>query len=88
MNEEKSLLREGSAITESRGRFKFNEDRIVFTDESLGKSMTCLENLLLQRIKGFLDDEEGTRQRWAVSGKITEFQGENYLWLDRATRAQ
>lgn len=88
MNEEKPLLREGSVITESRGRFKFNEDRIVFIDESLGKSITCLENLLLQRIKSFLDDEEGTRQRWSVSGKLTEFHGENYLWLDRATRAQ
>jgi hypothetical protein len=88
MNEEKSLIREGTLLTDSKGRFRFNEDRIVFTDESLGKSLICLENIMLQRIHAFSKEDEGGRQRWSVSGKVTEFNGENFLWLDRATRAQ
>jgi hypothetical protein len=88
MNEEKTLLREGTLLTDSKGRFKFNEDRIAFTDESLGKTMICLENIVLQRIHVFSKDDGNSRQRWNVSGKITEFNGENFLWLDRATRAQ
>jgi hypothetical protein len=88
MNNDKSLLREGTAIAESKGRFKLVDDRILFSDESLGKSFKCLENLMLQRIKGSLNDDEGFRQRWSISGKISEFNGENFLWLDRAIRAQ
>jgi hypothetical protein len=88
MNDEKSLLREGTVITDSRGRFRLSEERIIFTDESLGKSLMCLENSMLQRIYSFSKDDDGGRQRWTVSGKITEFNGENFLWLDRATRIQ
>lgn len=88
MNEEKTLLREGTVITDSRGRFRLNEERIVFTDESLGKSLMCLENSMLQRVYAFSKDDDGGRQRWTVSGKVTEFNGENFLWLDRATRIQ
>jgi hypothetical protein len=88
MNEEKSLIREGTSLAEARGRFKPVNERFVFVDESTGKPLTCLENLMLQRIQSFLKDDEGGRQRWSVSGKITEFNGENFLWLDRAIRAQ
>jgi len=88
MNEEKSLIREGTSLAEARGRFKPFNERFVFIDESTGKPLTCLENLMLQRIHSFLKDDEGGRQRWSVSGKITEFNGENFLWLDRAIRAQ
>lgn len=88
MNEEKSLIREGTSLAEARGRFKPVNERFIFIDESTGKPLTCLENLMLQRIHSFLKDDEGGRQRWSVSGKITEFNGENFLWLDRAIRAQ
>jgi hypothetical protein len=88
MNQEKSLLREGTSVSESRGRFQIVKERVIFSDETLGKSFTCLENLMLQRIHAMLGDDEGRRQRWLVTGKITEFNGENFLWLDRATRAR
>ena len=88
MNEEKSLIREGTSLAEARGRFKVVNERFVFMDETTGKSLTCLENLMLQRIHSFLKDDEGGRQRWSVSGKITEYNGDNFLWLDRALRAQ
>jgi hypothetical protein len=88
MSEDKSLIREGTSLTEARGRFKVVNERFVFMDESTGKPLTCLENLMLQRIHSFLKDDEGGRQRWSVSGKITEFNGENFVWLDRAIRAQ
>lgn len=88
MNEDKSLIREGTSLTDARGRFKAVNERFVFMDESTGKPLTCLENLMLQRIHSFLKDDDGGRQRWSVSGKITEFNGENFLWLDRAIRAQ
>ena len=48
----------------------------------------CLENSMLQRVYAFSKDDDGGRQRWTVSGKVTEFNGENFLWLDRATRIQ
>jgi hypothetical protein len=88
MNEEKSLLREGTNLSEARGKFKIGKDRIVFSDEGQNKSFACLENLMLQRIDSFLKDDEGGKQRWTVSGRITEFNGENFLWIDRAIRAQ
>lgn len=88
MNQDKGILREGTVVSESKGRFQVVKDRVVFTDESLGKSFTCLENLTLQRIQSYLGDDEGRRQRWMVTGKITEFGGENFLWLDRAIRAR
>ena len=88
MNEEKNLLREGTSLSEARGRFKVGKDRIVFSDEGQSKSFVCLENLMLQRIHSFLKDDEGGKQRWTVSGRITEFNNENFLWIDRAVRAQ
>jgi len=88
MSEDRTLIREGTSLPEARGRFKLVNERYVFMDESTGKPLTCLEDLMLQRIHSFLKDDEGGRQRWSVSGKITEFNGENFLWLDRANRAQ
>lgn len=88
MNDEKSLMREGTALTEVRGRFKVANERYVFMDEINNQSLTCLENLMLQRVYYFLKDDEGGRQRWSVSGKITEYNGENFLWIDRAMRVQ
>lgn len=88
MNADKSLIREGTILAEARGRFKVVNERFVFLDETTGKPLTCLENLMLQRIHSFLKDDEGGRQRWSVSGKITEYNGDNFLWLDRALRAQ
>jgi hypothetical protein len=47
--------------------------------------MVVLENLSLQRV---LQNIQGSPEQeiWLVTGRVTEFQGTNYLLLERATR--
>lgn len=81
-----SRLREGGRISQQKGIFTIAGDRVVFSpvDGTLPK-MVVLENLSLQRV---IQNLEGNSQQevWLVTGRVTEFQGANYLFLERATR--
>ncbi len=88
MNQSSTLLREGTAVAESKGKFQLVGDRIVFHDTQHGHSLPCLENLMLQRVESYLKEDQDQRQAWVVTGKVTEFNGGNYLWIDRAIRSR
>jgi len=79
------LLREGTKIVDQPAVCHSSGDRLQII---LGEStvpISALENLAAQRIlKATLDDAGD--ERWVVNGQITEFQGRNYILLDRVMR--
>ena len=78
-------LREGCKLVDQVGDFQKSGDHINF---SFGKdghgALRVLENLALERVARVLDDNPSLRV-WCISGVITEYRGENYLLLTRAT---
>ncbi len=74
--------REGQTIERLVGTVVRSGNRHLFVAEN-GTRLTLLENLSLQRVIGYLADDEAPYQ-WTVSGQITEFQGSNYLLLQTA----
>lgn len=83
-----ALLREDTPLTQLRGRFRQSGDRILFTEEGASRSMKCLENLWLQRI---LDSQKNEDRKviWLVnSARVTEFNGENFLLIESATKTR
>lgn len=79
-------LREGTKISQQKGIFKITGDRVIFSslDEALPK-WVVLENLNLQRVIQAIHGSP-REEIWIVTGRVTEFQGTNYLLLERATR--
>ncbi|MCS7306240.1 MAG: hypothetical protein NZ602_14175 [Thermoguttaceae bacterium] len=79
-------LREGTRISQHKGTFTLTGDRVIFSSLA-GElpTMVVLENLNLQRV---LQNVQTNPQQeiWLVTGRVTEFQGTNYLLLERAIR--
>ena len=87
MAKEESVLREGTPLTEVKGRFKKLGERFQFIEDGTNKSFKCLENLCLQRIATNQHDDD-RKVIWVVSAKVTEFNGENFLVLEKAVRGR
>jgi hypothetical protein len=87
MNKQMGLQREGTSLSEVRGRFRASKERTLFTDETTERTYKCLENLMVQRVESSVSDDD-RKLPWIVTGKITEYQGENYLLVERAVRAR
>ncbi len=79
-----ALLREGTQMDDAQGRFTQSGDRIVFVEEGTNRSTKCLENLWLQRIVS--SQKTDRKVTWQVTGKVTEFEGENFLLIEVATK--
>ncbi len=80
-----SLMREGTKVVNAHAFCRSNGDRLVVALENQDLPIVALENLAAQRIlKAVMDDLND--ERWVVNGQITEFQGHNYLLLDRVSR--
>ena len=79
-------LREGSRISQQKGTFTITGDRVIFSalNGQLPR-MVVLENLSLQRVLQNIHASP-EQEIWLVTGRVTEFQGINYLLLERATR--
>jgi len=77
-------LREGTEIVEQRGRFIVSGDRALFITADDHRRFTVLENLNLERIAKAVT-EHPDRLHWNISGMVTEYRGENYLLIKRAT---
>jgi len=80
----KLLLREGTQLEDVQGRFTQSGDRTMFLEEGTNRSTKCLENLWLQRIVS--SQKSDRRVTWQVTGKVTEFEGENYLIIEVASK--
>jgi hypothetical protein len=77
-------LREGIRLQDAIGHFESAADVPVFIDEQ-GRRLIGLENLNLQRIvRTVLAAEDPATLRWRVSGAITEYEGRNYIFIERA----
>lgn len=80
----KTRLREGMHLSEAPGHFESAADVPVFVDVD-GRRLTGLENLNLQRIvRTLLAAEDPTNLQWKVTGTITEYEGRNYILIERA----
>jgi hypothetical protein len=80
----KLLLREGTLLEDVQGRFTQSGDRTMFLEEGTNRSTKCLENLWLQRIVS--SQKSDRKVTWKVTGKVTEFEGENYLIIEVASK--
>lgn len=80
----KLLLREGTQLDDVKGRFTQSGDRTLFIEEGTNRTTKCLENLWLQRI---VSSQKSDRKiTWQVTGKVTEFEGENFLIIELASK--
>ena len=83
---ESQLLREGSRLEDRLCVCRGAGERLTVELDGEGIAMGVLENLTAQRVlQAMLDDERDNR--WIVQGTVTEFQGRNYLLLERVVRA-
>lgn len=87
MAKEESIMREGTLLTDVKGRFRKQGERFQFIEDGSNKSYKCLENLSLQRIDASQQDDD-RKVAWIVSAKVTEFKGENFLVLEKAIRSR
>lgn len=76
-------IREGTQVVEERGVFKITGERVTFFSGGARLRLVVLENLNLERIVRVITDSP-EKQDWVVSGRITEFQGANYLLVEKA----
>lgn len=76
-------VREGREVREMQAMFASVGERMSCKLPSLQATVTVLENLMLERVSETMmrHDENAT---WEVEGLITEYQGRNYLLLQRA----
>jgi hypothetical protein len=80
----KLRLREGTSLTDQGGHFRPDGDGAVFIAES-GYELVALPNLNLERVVRTLKGSDVSESiRWSVNGIVTEFNGRNYLLLQRA----
>lgn len=76
-------LREGTELVDQPGSFRMTGDRIAFfTDLGKGR-LIALENLALERVGRTIEDNPSP-PKWLVTGVITEYRGENLLFIQRA----
>ncbi len=87
MAKEDSAMREGTVLADVKGRFKKQGERFVFTDEATNKPYKCLENLCLQRVATSQQDDD-RKVMWLVSAKVTEFNNENFLIIEKSVRSR
>jgi len=87
MANEIRIQREGTTLTDVKGRFKKQAERYVFAEENTGNSYKCLENMGLQRVAGTIKDED-RKVSWLISAKLTEFNEENYLIIEKAVKTR
>lgn len=83
-----TLQREGTLVANVRGHFELGAERARFVDARTGASYICLENHALQQIAIATSRQTTVGTDWIVRGTLTEFDGTNYLLLDRAIRSR
>jgi hypothetical protein len=87
-NKSDSLVREGTELNNLRGRIKVspNSGRSMVYEEQSKRSLICLENLWLQRVIAAQKNEDQSII-WSLTGKVTEYEGQNYFLILQATKS-
>jgi hypothetical protein len=81
-----SLIREGTELTNIRARMKQSSTgRVLLYEERPKRTIICLENLWLQRILAAQKNED-EKVVWLVTGRVTEFDGQNFIQILQATK--
>jgi len=80
--EDERRRREGSVFS-GEGVIQYAGERLTFVSDNGTERLTILENLALDRVARTSRDST-SKTHWSVEGTITEYQGTNYLWLERA----
>lgn len=80
-----TLFREGARVEAKRTQCRVSGERLLIEFED-GRTLDALANLAAQRVFQACRDD-ATDSEWIVSGKITEFQSSNYLFLENVVRA-
>jgi len=80
--EKRQLLREGTGVQSQHVVFRVTGNRVVLTTTG-SERFFCLENLNLQRIVEVIRNNP-TLTDWNVDYTVTEYQGENYVLIQRA----
>jgi hypothetical protein len=77
-------LREGMLLNNALGHFEAPADGPVFVDAA-GRRLAGLENLNLQRITRHLRAADTAADiQWKISGTVTEYEGRNFILIERA----
>jgi hypothetical protein len=82
-----SLIREGTELTNIRARISkaSASGRILLYEEQPKRTLICLENLWLHRIiTAQKNEDQGIV--WSISGRVTEFDGQNYIQILQASK--
>jgi hypothetical protein len=80
----KRRLREGTILADRGGRFRQDGDGAVFISDDQYE-LVVLENLNLERVVRTLKASDVSESiSWSVSGVVTEFNGRNFLLINRA----
>lgn len=79
------LMREGAKLVNQPVTCRGSGDRLLVELPQASLPLVALENLASQRILQAILDDTGS-ERWIINGSVTEFQGRNYILLDRVTR--
>lgn len=87
MATEPTIMREGAALTDVKGKFRKIGDRFCFTEDGGNVTYKCLENIGLQRVVASMRNED-RKLIWLVTAKVTEFNEENFLLLEKAIRTR
>jgi len=87
-----SVLRESTGVSELRGRFRKLGERYLFeedanTSTAAKRPLKCLENICLQRVVAAMQNED-RKHLWLVTARVTEFNDENFLLLEKAVRTR
>jgi hypothetical protein len=75
--------REGTRVVDQQGTFKLEGQRATFFGAGGRGQYVGLENLNLERIVRAINDGAG-QQQWIVTGTVTEYQGVNFLLVEKA----
>ena len=80
----KLRIREGTAIIDKAGFFRQDGEGATFVTEE-NYEFGALPNLNLERVVRTLKSSDEVESiRWSVNGVVTEFNGRNYLLINRA----
>ncbi len=80
-----NLIREGTRIVDRQAVCRSSGDQLLIDFTAEAEPLVALENLAAQRILKAVMDDAGD-ETWIVNGQITEFQGHNYILLNRVNR--